>query len=52
MENDSAITVTRLYDGSIECAVIFKGYRVHMRYFGYSKNESLAAFKEYLKEQN
>ena len=44
-----AISITRLHDGSYECATIHNGHRVHQRYFGYTKRECLRLFRKYLK---
>ena len=43
-----AISITRLHDGSYECATVLCSRRVHYRYFGYTRREALQMFIEYI----
>lgn len=44
------MTITKLHDGSLELSDIVKGYRVHKKYFGYTRQEAIDLFLTYIKE--
>jgi hypothetical protein len=44
-------TCTRMFDGSYEVSAIVYGYRMHQRYYRYSKREAIAQFRQYCLER-
>ena len=51
LHKETIMTIERTFQGAYRISAIVNGYLVSKQYMGYTRKESVQAFKEFLKNQ-